>query len=56
MKAHVVKGNVLAVVFSFGRALVRGRAGRGSWANRIASSPSFGFVLRPWLARVLVSS
>jgi hypothetical protein len=29
MKAHVVKGNVFAVVFSLSRAFLRGRGGQG---------------------------
>jgi len=43
MKAHVVKGNVFAVVFSLSGAFLRGRGGHGWLDNRSLASPSCGF-------------
>ncbi len=52
MKAHFVKGNVFAVVFSLSRAFLRGRGGHGWLANRrFAFFLPVVFVLRRGLAR-----
>jgi hypothetical protein len=57
MKAHVVKGNVFAVVFSLSRAFLRSRGKHGCLVNRLLRfSLPVVFVLRPRLALDLVSS
>ncbi len=56
MKAHVVKGNVFAVVFLLAARFREAVAGAAGWAIVFFVSPPVVFALRPWLARDLVSS
>jgi hypothetical protein len=45
MKAHLVKGSVFTVVFSFSRAVLGGRGGHGCLDNRLFAFHPCGFVL-----------
>jgi len=56
MKAHVVKGNVFAVVFLLAAHLCEAAACAADWAIVFFVFLPVVFVLRPWLARDLVSS
>jgi hypothetical protein len=55
MKAHVVKGNVFAVVFLLGRAFLRGRGGSGWLGDRLLRFSFLWFLLfvPGWLAILL---
>jgi hypothetical protein len=56
MKAHVVKGNVFAVVFLLAARFREAVASTAGWTTVFHLLLPVVFALRPWLARDLASS